>query len=340
MEMESDLPEDKPTLGYSSETPYDLAVTDTTGAESGSLGAFTADEVEDADFRASVNTSATIVFPVAASRADVMEHLSKTIPTNEYGLPLYYIRSDHLDLQTIMVQGYSTQDEVDNAVEVIDYPEGYPSIGGGVPFWEQLPHEPRVAHILFKRFLALNESEGIRLIHSLAIQENTPLEDIRLYQQEYFWSSRARAYDLFVVAAEAKRREARTRKAEDSHFAMAADILQKIRDRIETEGDDLIEKMDAGALFDLLAQMVKVQRLSLGLTGQNASSTQKELNNPGQTVEFILRQLTKHGDSSVQGGDSIQQRLSLLMSDEATALQAQELVIRATSDNHVNSQKA
>jgi hypothetical protein len=296
---------------------------------------FSQDEIEDADFRAVAVNPNNIMLPVGTSRAGVIGHLAKMTPSNEYGLPIYYVRSDHLDLAMASHLGRVSQDEVDNCIEVISYSDGYPTLASGSPFWVQLPHEPRTSYILFQNFLRLDEDEGIRLLDSLAQREGIELELVRETALEYYWSSRARAYDMFIVAAEAKKRETRTRKAENSHFDVAGQLLGKVVGRF-TDEPELIDEMSAKDLFDLFEQLVKIQRLSLGLTGQNASTVSKEFV-PGQSVEMVFRNLMKGAGVGEATGESIQNRLALLMSDEGTAMQAQEFIIRTTTGNVVNS---
>ncbi len=295
---------------------------------------YTNEELEDADFQQVARPGSMVIFPENPSRGDVIEHLSRGIPSNEYGLPIFYVRSDLLDMHTALYKGALPQEDTDSAAELINYQEGYPTFTKGNPFWTQMPHEPRSDYLLFQNFLNLVESEGIRLMDSLATIENIPLERVRELHKEFYWSSRARAYDLFIVAAEAKKRQALTRKAENEHYAVAGTVLDKIIERINNE-PDLIDEMAVDDLFDLFEKMVKVQRLSLGLTGQNASTLSPELHNPGQSVELVLRNLTKNSGLTDEGSASIQDRLTYLMQDENTALSAQELIIRATTGNLV-----
>lgn len=288
--------------------------------------AFTQEEIENADFRQVAQPSQLLVLPNNCGRGDALVHMSRTIPSNEYGLPLYYIRSDMLDLPRIIHTGHVPQDVVDSAAELLSYDDGYPTLQSGSPYWSQMPHEPHQTYLLFQRYLDLAETEGIRLIDSLARLEHTPLDQVRQYFQEFYWSSRARAYDLFIVAADAKRREVRTRKTENSHYETAGKFLAQIAGLIT---EDKLNEMDAKGLLDALESMVKIQRLSLGLTGQNASTVNRDMS-PASSVEVILRQLTKNSGPEQEGAESFQSRLALLMTDEATAMQAQELIVRAT----------
>lgn len=290
----------------------------------------TPDEYEDADFRQVVQPVRTLILPENSTRGGCIEFLSNSIPTNEYGLPVYYLRSDRLDVDNMLLVGCVNQDEVDAAAEALSYTDGFPQQASSAPFWTQLPHEARPTYILFQEFLDLAEMEGIRLLDTLATQQNIPLETLANYSKEFYWSARARAYDLFLVAAESKKREIRTRKAENLHYDMAGKILDKAVDRFNKE-PDLIDKMEPKELFDLMEQMVKIQRLSLGLTGQNASSTNKDLAAPGAAVEMVFRNLTKNVGLGEQSQGALQSRLKLLMADPETAMQAQELIIRATA---------
>lgn len=292
----------------------------------------TQEAIEDADFRQVAPPQNLMVLPERCTRGEVIEHLSRQIPQNEYGLPLFYVRSDLLDLNRHLHQGHISQDEADAAAELLTYQDGYPTFRSGSPFWVQMPHEPYPAYLLFQRYLDLAESEGIRLVDSLARAENVPLEQIREYFMEFFWSSRARAYDLFIVAAEQKRREVRTRKTENKHYEQAGTLLEGIVSRLT---DDKLDELDASELLDALEQMVKIQRLSLGLTGQSASTINRDLA-PASSVEVILRQLTKNSGPQQEGAENLQNRLALLMQDESTAMQVQELIVKATSSggNH------
>lgn len=288
--------------------------------------------IEAADFQTVLNPGNMVIFPDPEDRGQVLAHLQKRIQTNEYGLPHYWIRSDLLDLPSIAALGRTTQDTVDMATEVLEYNEGYPTFSNGSPFWTQMVHEPHNCFLLFQRYLELAELEGIRLLDTLARLEQVELKLIRQMYYEFFWSSRAKAHDLFVVAADAKRREVRIRKSENRHFESANTILGKVIERINAE-PDLINDMDAKELFDLFEQMIKIQRLSLGLVGQHASSMQRELTAPGMSSEVIIRKLTQNSGGSEQTADGLAGRLAVLMSDEKTALTVQELIVRTTTNN-------
>jgi hypothetical protein len=297
------------------------------------------EEVEDADFAIAARTNQTIVLPTPRTQGSVIRHLSRTIPTNDYGLPLFYLRGDLIDWTRIESYGHIDQGDVEAAAEALNYDHGYPTQQSGSPFWVQLAHEPHPDYILFKAYIDLAEVEGIRILDTLAAQEQVPLERLQELSLCYYWNTRARAYDLFIVAATAKKREARIRRTEDEHFTIAGGFLDSIVKRINDE-PDLIAKMEPDALLDMFEKMVKIQRLSLGLTGQ-AASTNVGMPSAGSTVEVILRQLTQSSGLSGNAQETMADRLALLMGDPATAMKAQELIIRATTDNivHIEGQK-
>lgn len=298
------------------------------------LVAATATATEDADFRAVVSKqSPTIVFPSHRSGAEIIDHLAKQVPANEYGLPIFYYRSDLLPLNEAMALGYLSQDDVDIAASPLFYHDGYPTLESGSPFWTRLVHEPTPAYLLFQRFLEMAEEEGIRLLDSLATEQNTPLPQLRQYFQEFYWSARTRAYDLFIVAADQKRREARIRRTENRHFLKAQDLLDKILLRFNNE-PGLFDSMEPKELLEAFEMMVKIQRLSLGLTGAQASTNQN-LPAQGSTVEVILRSLTQQVGLSPTGQESFSNRLTALLSDPTTAMQAQELIIKAHGGGHI-----
>lgn len=307
----------------------DILTIDMDAATAFDHGSHTVDEIEDSDFRAVANPTRLVTLPINCTRGEAIQEVSRIIPQNELGLPTFYLRSDFLDLQRICQQGYINQDEADAAAEILDYTYGYPTFRSGAPFWERMAHEPHDAYILFQAFIELSETEGIRLLASVAERQNIPLQVVKNHSEEFYWSSRSRAYDLFITAAEAKKKEARTRKIENQHFLKAGEILEKVATRLT---DDKLDNLDGKELLDAMEQMIKIQRLSVGLTGQNASTIDKNLQTPGTTVETIMRQLTINNGQETQNESSIKNRLALLMADEGTALKVQELVVKATTN--------
>ncbi|MEB3089971.1 hypothetical protein, partial [Parvimonas sp. M20] len=151
---------------------------------------------------------------------------------------------------------------MDSAACGLFYQDGYPVTEIGGSFWNQLPHEPYPAFKRFMAYLEQAETHGIRQLDLLSVSEDATVEELQAYYMEFYWSARARAYDLFIVAAEAKKREHRIRKMENGHYANAGVLLERLMTRFEDP--QWIEELNAKEAIDALETLIKVQRLSVG----------------------------------------------------------------------------
>lgn len=288
---------------------------------------YSREEIEDADFQAvaSRNSSAIIVLPEGTSphtNGATIEFLSRGIPQNEFGLPLYFIRSDMLP-SSIYTKGTVTQDDVDASTEDVYYHEGFPTLSDGRIFWGQLPHEPHTNYQLFKAWLDLGEIEGIRLQEDLARAQHVELSTVSNAYKEFYWSARARAYDLFIVAAEQKKREHRIRRAENKHFQESDSLLSTLLDKFADP--EWIDSLSAKEAIDVFETLVKIQRQSLGLNQNTGSPTNSKMA-PGSSAEVIFRQIAQQ--TAQEGtGDTINQ-LQELLGNRDSAMLAQELILR------------
>lgn len=270
-----------------------------------------------------VDTGSTIIpLPTNASIGNIVQLLSKNVPTNEYGMPVYFIRSDLLHYHS---NPYLTQDDVDAATVGLFYHDGYPTLEDGASFWNQLPHETYDRHLLFTKYLEMAAEYGVRQLDILAVQEGLDTLVVQQLYQEFYWSIRARAYDLFVVAADRKKREIRTRKMENSHYEQAGALLTTLLTKFEDP--EWIEELNAKEALEALELLVKVQRLSVGLTGQHASSLPRDALPAGSSTEQVMRQLTRDTGLSNQASDNFKGRLdALLQGDDGMVLQ--EAILR------------
>lgn len=267
-----------------------------------------------------------IPLPEGASISDAIYVLNKDIPVNEYGLPLYFLRSDLLAPSMACL----TQDAVDQAACGLFYPDGYPVLENGGTYWNQLPHEPYNAYMQFQKYLDMVEDHGIRQLDLLAAAEHEDLLNYQALYREYYWSSRARAYDLFITAAEQKKREHRIRKMENTHFEKTRALMEKLLARFDDP--DWIEELSAKEALEGLETLIKLQRLSVGLTGQHASSNAGNNIPKGASAEFIVRQITKNA-SDVGGAntDRFQNKLLDLLNDPTQGMAVQEMVLRVNA---------
>jgi hypothetical protein len=271
--------------------------------------------------------SPIIVLPEGCSRGDAVAILSRDIGTNQYGLPQYFIRSDLLSMGANL-----TQDDVDSAAIGLFYQEGYPTLEDGTAFWNQLPHEPQTAHNYFQKYIEQAQEEGIRQLDLLAVSLGVDLIQLKALYHEFYWSVRARAYDLFITAAGERKRQLRVRTMEDAHFNLAAQRLQALEAKFAIDPNDpessWINELNAKEAIEALIELAKLQRLSLGLTGQHASSQPSNPLPPGASAQTIMEHLTRGANLAQEGQDNFLGRLNALLHDPEQGMQVQEAILR------------
>ena len=272
-----------------------------------------------------------IVFPEGASRADIVAQLSKDLPTNNFGLPIFFYRSDLLPLHA----PHLTQSDINGAATGLFYTEGYPTLNTGKSFWNQLPHESFEAFKLFENYLDQDEEYGIRQIDLLAAAKGLELSNIQDLYKEYYWSYRSRAFDIFQAAAEQKRRERVIQKMENKHYDKSGALLTKLWERFEDA--QWIEELNAKEAIEAVETLIKLQRLSVGLTGQHASSSAGHTNAPGASAEVILRQITQGATAGQEAtGDMLRNKMLSLLSDPTQGAILQEMILRVNSTGGAN----
>jgi hypothetical protein len=265
------------------------------------------------------------VFDEGASKGEIVFELSQRIPQNEYGLPIFFLRSDMLPGHQI------ADDEIDAATVGLFYYEGYPTLKSGATFWNQLPHEPQKSYELFYDFLHQVEEIGIRQLDLLAAEKNLALVDVADTAKEFYWSARARAYDLFIVAAEAKKRMHRIRKMEDTHFTKSEKLFETLMKRFEGEEfQDWIEELNAKEAIEVMEMLVKIQRSSVGLVGQHASSTNREYV-PGESSEATIRRIAQNGGMQNNVADKFAQQLQSLLENPEEGATIQAAILKVTA---------
>ena len=275
-----------------------------------------------------------IVLPEGATRADAILELSKQIPENSYALPAFFYRSDLLPYGEQL--GNLTQADADAALVDLNYDEGYPTYNGGMIFWQQLPHEPVEDFFLFQRYLDQAEDIGLRQIHMLAHDQSMPMLKVQTLYHEYFWKARARAYDLFQVAAQRKLRDRRARRIEDDHFKIADQQLSALKDKLDNP--EIYNNLSGKEILECLRLLINIQRVSNGLP-QNGNAGFTPFNpdaamDSKQLMEAITKDVSTTS-SEVGLGDG----LLSLMKDPTFALMAQGLVLRVRQADDANSSK-
>jgi hypothetical protein len=268
-----------------------------------------------------------LVFPEDATKGDIIYELSQRIPQNEFGLPDFFFRSD-------LIHGTQlTDQDVDAAAVGLFYFNGYPTLENGSSFWNQLPHEPQKQYEMFTAYLDQAGEIGIRQLDLLAVHTDFRVEELSEFSREFFWSARARAYDLFITAAEAKKRQHRIRKMEDKHFVETDKMFTKLLQRFTGEFDDWIEELNAKEAIEALELLVKIQRMSVGLTGQHASSTSRDIP-AGVSDEDAIRRLAQSSGMSHSNADQFAGRLQHLLNHPEEGATLQAAIISYTAPNN------
>jgi hypothetical protein len=137
---------------------------------------------------------------------------------------------------------------------------------------------------------------------------------------------------MFIVAADRKRREHRMRKMEDKHYIEAETMFERLMERFSGENDDWIDELNAKEAVEVMETLVKIQRMSVGLVGQHASSSAKDAL-PGESSEAIIRQIAQRASQTGKGNDTFGAQLDALLNSDDGA-QLQDLIIRFTAPNN------
>jgi len=300
----------------------------------------------------------------------LFEQLTPTIPLNEFNLPVFYYRADMLDHRTIAetllhhkseagtVQGSTPattirdtpktpidgqegqvaqqtlgqlQETLDAAMVTLEYHEGFPALPNGTPFWQQLDCEPRDA---FDAFVFYLEAGSTRKRSDLIAY---PTDSVNEWFHIYYWTQRAKAFELFKVVDHNKKRIERLLKTEDAHFVMSERLFRQL-DKIMS-GEDFEEKLktlDPEKLVKVLDTIVKIQRVSAGLNANGGAVDPTDLKKAPQTT-VILQQIVENQPESAQNTD---ESMDLLMDNPDAVDLAQQLVIGQMERNGVDDSAA
>ena len=255
------------------------------------------------------------------TRTDFVRELSRTLPLNEYNLPIYVYNPAFLDIR-LLLDTQRTEakhllgDMLTNAVTYVQYDHGYPTIKDDSPLWSQLPWETTTGFAAFLQFLEL---EGARGIHKIPSVEPGLLRE---WYHENIWAFRAKAYDAYLTAHHARLREKRIFTVQDDQFKKSQKLLQKVNDALEAKSNEHMESLDFDKLVTSFARLAKVQQDSLGI------GTSKDGTPPmGSSVEVIMRKAAE-GQGQIRKVDNDTVDMESLLSDPQALEAAQELIIK------------
>lgn len=287
--------------------------------------------------------SALHTFPLNVSRGYIIGILTKKGARNASGLPLTIYRSD-------LIPDWSsglTNAQLESCAMPLNFSESFASFADGQPIWSKMPHESPHAYELMQHYINQRKEYGIRQIYRLkedtktsALVGNLSFEELQDLSKEFYWVDRAKAFDLFEETSYQSHRILKIKSMENAHY----DVADKLMAKILSVFDDveLIEQMSAKEAFGVFVDLIKVQRQSLGMSGQGGSPAAMQVA-PGQSVEAIFRQVTQVHGHTDDGGTTADRLSQILNSDPKTALAAQELILRvngAVNDASGNNTEA
>lgn len=269
------------------------------------------------------------IFNPGATRGQVIDYLMQKTAKSSQNIPIVFYRSD---LLPDWRGGLSDEDLVNCTIQ-INYREVFAAFPDGKPIWSRMPHEPLECYELFRMYLEQLQDMGIRQIFKLTQKCKYSLEVLQDISKEYYWQSRAQANDIYEEAAHQSFRLNRIKKTENNHFKIAEDMMQRII--LQLQNPEYLETLTAKEAFTVLNDLVKIQRMSLGLSGQGGSPTVMNID-PGTSLSAIVRTVAQVQSVGSEQVNSTLSRLDqILGSDPKVAQMAQEVILKLNepSDN-------
>lgn len=275
------------------------------------------------------------------SRIATFEKAVAQLPHNEYGLPVFIYRADVIPANLYDLDEDDKRQILQNAAIQISYREGYPTFETGIPMWGQMEWEASLEYEAFEVFLSLSNSKGYRQLIQLEFElrslpqfrEAPPdLAQLREMFTYNYWAQRAKAHDLFMVAAHKKLRESRIMSIENQHFLRSERLLDRMETQLAAIFDpERLAALDPEVAVKMIKNLQEMQRQALGLATQ-AGTNKAQPNDPppNATMEVTLRQLAKQSgaDLTTQAKSDSANPMEILLRDDNTAEMAQELIIK------------
>lgn len=272
----------------------------------------------------------------------LIKALTVKLPRNEFNMPVYIYRPDMLDVHKIVtaialttttssgsvgsaVQGTGIeeiQQELDTARYMLNYEEGFPTCGKGMPFWRQLDFEPPNAYNAFMAYIELGGARSINDIISYS------QDDLVEWYHMYYWAERVLAFDSYKIVNHQKRKLQRMLSTEDSHYRMAERYLAKLGTYLDTIEFDADNGMTPDKAIGMMEKLVKIQRISVGLTanGERSEDASARRDPP---VQVVMQQINNDGKQKDTQEDT--KRFDILMTDPDALQKAQALILEMTA---------
>ena len=218
--------------------------------------------------------------------------------------------------------------------------EGYHSLPDSKPVWTPLPSEPKAYFEAFRAFLLSPQRSLAQSGNDIDFEVPgfTPYT-IKEAHTLFYWSERARAYDILKPVAAARQREQRLMLAEDAHYLLTNKLLKQFEDEIEERANDDEDNrpwsgLKASELIQGISSMMQMQRVSLGLPSHGP-----KLKNEGFTptqhagTERAIREASQNymgtQESGLTPAQKMQQEINRTLAEDPNA--AAELQAAALS---------
>lgn len=172
------------------------------------------------------------------------------------------------------------------AIMPVVYVEEIPTIYG-CPIWEKLEGEDVAAYELFKKYRDMEfEKHTRRSIFNLAADSGLNMKELELLRQNYHWSIRAHAFDIFKQQERELIVQLRQQEIEGRHATQARQLFDKATQYLLKHEDMLSPKV----AIQMLETAAKLERLASGMGDGRRSSIGTEApainitNNLGDTA--------------------------------------------------------
>lgn len=240
------------------------------------------------------------------------------------------------------IAGFPTK-SLERAFMWLSYDEGFPTFVDGSTFWSQLEFESPKAHSVFQRYLQMHQgtegdeddaeepgesASGVRSINDLAgsLHGDTELlgaiSEYTSYYHLYYWGLRAKAYDIFRIAAHRKKQEIRALETEDSHFITSKRLMHKLMKYMDDE-ENFWDMMTPKIGIDMLKMLTQLQRISSGLPGVGPAIESSS----GASLEVAFRSVAQESNITRVNESGDVSGLQDVLSDPEKTKVLQELII-------------
>ncbi len=217
----------------------------------------------------------------------------------------------------------------------IVFAEGFPAYPDGRPVWLRMDCEPEDVHRLFEQYLLMGQA-GVRQLFLLENSGPHKLAALREFFFLYNWAVRSNAYDIFRVAEFRKIQSNRALEMEDDHFIKSQRLFDKAMMYMESQ--EFLDQLSPKAAIDLLKTVVAIQRQSVGLAA-NGASTKNSGETPATSLEVTMRNVNPNaGDDGGQGSpgkvgidDEGKPIYGAILGNPETTHLMQELIIKLNS---------